>query len=144
MTKSPRRCSVSLLGLTLGAALLLSMVAQPAGASTNKCDREFSLSLGFYKRLCMSVTGVALYVQDVKVTRNEPGSICNWRAAYKVYPPGRRAITYKSRKRLGCSTVQASHTFHPRRNYRNNSRICAFWFNDGKRQDAAPCATIHR
>lgn len=132
------------MGITLGAACLLGMAAQPAAASVSRCDREFSANPLDYKRLCMNVTGIALYVQDVQVTRNEPGSICNWRAAYVVYPRGRRAIKYKGRKHLGCSFVQASYTFHPKRNYPNHARICAFWYNDGKRQDAAPCATIER
>jgi hypothetical protein len=133
------------LGVVVGVVLALAVAAQPAAASTNKCDREFSFSFQAYKRLCMHVVGIALYVQDVKITRNEPGSICNWRAAFKIYPPHhRRRRTYKGKKHVGCSFVQASYTFHPKRNFPNQSRICAFWFNNGDRQDAAPCATIHK
>jgi hypothetical protein len=129
------------------AALALAVPAAgvssaPAAATSFGCTFEPGTGASY---ACLTVVGTGLYVDHVRVTRNNPmTSICNYKAKFVVHAPDGRVWRFYSPFHRGCSWNTAWMDIAVGRSFPNNSRGCGHWFEMGHWLPGVPCETIHR
>ena len=133
-----RRRGVGALVL-LAPALLVLGVPLVARASSNGC------TAAPYGAACISVSGRGLRVEYVSVTRvkADPSFICNYQGRMTVTNSSGRVIEKRSSSRhKGCTTGTAWFDWDLRKDYPNNSKVCASFLEGGIVQGTA-CKKIH-
>lgn len=133
--------------LPAAAALMITAGAPaPAAASADGCTGAP------YGYVCVQVEGERRYVERLGAVRGKANwsAICDYSAKVVVRAPSGRKWRYRSPFHRGCSWGRAWFDWYPRRRFPHNSRVCAYFYEDGtrrrhgKRQGGVPCVTILR
>lgn len=129
------------------AAMAISAGAPaPAVASADGCTGAP------YGYVCVQVEGEGRYVERLGAVRGKANwsAICDYSARVVVRAPSGRTWRYRSPFHRGCSWGRAWFDWYPRRRFPHESRVCAYFYEDGtrkrhgKRQGGVPCVTILR